>query len=147
MTIALRPGGAGDVSTMPPSSAHARLSAKVLHVKLQGQTRQHHCHWPGCDADVPPAKWGCSKHWFTLPKPLRDRVWAAYVPGQEVTATASAQYVVVAREVQDWIAQQELNSPPEAGDQRAAPLEQWAGLTKGSSAEAIDRLIFEIEFP
>ena len=74
------------------------------YVVRQGQTRDHECHWPDCTRQVPPAMWGCRQHWFTLPKRLRDRVWAAYVPGQEVSGTPSDEYVAVAREVQDWIA-------------------------------------------
>jgi hypothetical protein len=63
----------------------------------------HHCHWPTCKREVPPAMWGCKPHWFRLPKYLRDKVWAAYVPGQEITKTPSRQYIDVAHEVQDWI--------------------------------------------
>ena len=64
---------------------------------------QHTCHWPGCGKAVPPAMWGCKQHWFALPKALRDRIWATYRPGQEITKTPSAAYLEVAREVQDWI--------------------------------------------
>lgn len=76
---------------------------KVQYVKSQGQTRDHHCHWPGCNASVPPALWGCYKHWMMLPKHLRDKVWAAYRPGQEVNMTPSVEYLEVAEEVQKWI--------------------------------------------
>ena len=51
---------------------------KRAYVKSQPQTREHTCHWPGCKKQVPPAMWGCKKHWFMLPKHLRDRIWAAY---------------------------------------------------------------------
>lgn len=63
----------------------------------------HTCHWPGCEKHVPPAMWGCRIHWFTLPKFLRDKVWATYVPGQEITKTPSENYLKVANEVQQWI--------------------------------------------
>lgn len=76
-------------------------------------TRDHQCHWPGCDAQVPPAMWGCTRHWFTLPKALRDRVWAAYVPGQEVTMTPSEAYMNVAHEVQRWIEQHLESKKPQ----------------------------------
>lgn len=76
---------------------------KVAYVKSQGQTRKHHCHWPDCDRNVPPAMWGCKEHWFKLPKRLRDRIWATYKPGQEVTMTPSEAYMKVALEVQQWI--------------------------------------------
>lgn len=90
------------------------IGAKVEHVRTEiaadaGEHR-HHCHWPGCDEDVPPATWGCYRHWKMLPKSLRDRIWATYRPGQEITKTPSRDYVAVAREVQRWI---EANHPPE----------------------------------
>lgn len=78
-------------------------TSKAEYVKSQGQTRRHHCHWPDCNAQVPPAMWGCKKHWFMLPKTLRDKIWATYQPGQEVTLTPSAAYLEAAQEVQDWI--------------------------------------------
>lgn len=84
----------------------ATKSEKVEYVKRQGQSRDHHCHWTGCDKQCPPAMWGCKKHWFMLPKHLRDRVWAAYRPGQEVNMTPSREYLEVAREIELWIASQ-----------------------------------------
>jgi hypothetical protein len=64
----------------------------------------HTCHWPGCGKAVAPSMWGCKRHWFMLPLVLRNKVWAAYRPGQEISKTPSPEYVAVAREVQDWIA-------------------------------------------
>jgi len=64
---------------------------------------RHTCHWPSCNAVVPPSMWGCRNHWFMLPKALRDEVWAAYRPGQELTKAPSAKYIEVARKVQQWI--------------------------------------------
>jgi hypothetical protein len=84
---------------------------KVRYVKSQGQTRKHHCHWPGCPKQVPPAMWGCYPHWMRLPKSLRDRIWATFRPGQEVSQTPSREYVEVAREVQAWIKAQEVERP------------------------------------
>jgi hypothetical protein len=66
----------------------------------------HTCHWPGCPKKVPPAMWGCSKHWFALPLALRNRIWSTYRPGQEVTKTPSVEYLIAAREVQEWIARE-----------------------------------------
>lgn len=48
--------------------------------------------------------WGCRPHWFRLPKQHRDAIWAAYVPGQEITKTPSPQYIATAKVVQEWIA-------------------------------------------
>lgn len=77
---------------------------KADYVRAQVQTRAHHCHWPGCDKQVPPAMWGCRSHWFTLPDWLRARIWRTYRPGQETTMTPSVEYVAAAQAVQTWIA-------------------------------------------
>lgn len=82
------------------------LGEKVAYVKRQSQTRNHHCHWPGCDKQVPPAMWGCKAHWFKLPTSLRNRIWATYKPGQEVSGTPSAAYLEAADAVQKWIKEQ-----------------------------------------
>ena len=80
------------------------IKQKVDYVLGQPQTRNHQCHWPGCGEQVPPAVWGCKAHWYQLPRGLRNKVWRAYQPGQEVDLTPSAAYIAVAREIQDWIA-------------------------------------------
>jgi hypothetical protein len=33
-------------------------------------------------ASVPPEMLMCRKHWYMVPKPIRDRVWAEYRHGQ-----------------------------------------------------------------
>lgn len=76
---------------------------KADYVRGQGQTRNHHCHWPGCEKQVPPAMWGCKPHWLRLPWALRNKIWATYVPGQEINGTPSEAYLQAAAEVQAWI--------------------------------------------
>lgn len=71
---------------------------------------KHTCHWPECKIEVLPNMWGCSPHWFRLPKNLRNRIWATYRPGQEITKTPSSAYIVAAKQVQDWIAEQEIRA-------------------------------------
>lgn len=66
---------------------------------------KHTCHWYGCTKEVPPAMWGCKQHWFTLPKSLRDRIWATYVPGQEIRKDPSESYMRVIGQVDEWIKQ------------------------------------------
>lgn len=73
------------------------------HVRASRQSRRHTCHWPGCTTQCPPVMWGCKKHWFKLPKFLRDKIWDAYVPGQEERLDPSSEYLDVAHEVQEWI--------------------------------------------
>lgn len=80
-------------------------AAKVAYVRRARQTRNHTCHWPGCTQQVPPAMWGCKRHWFELPKGLRDRIWETYHPGQEETLTPSEAYLQAAEAVQRWIAE------------------------------------------
>lgn len=87
--------------------------SKAEYVRRQKQTRFHTCHWPGCEAQVPPAMWGCKKHWFRLPQYLRNRIWSTYRPGQEKTLSPSAAYIAAAEEVQAWIRQQTTPEPTE----------------------------------
>lgn len=85
-----------------PASALDNIGAKAAYVRSQGQTRDHLCHWPSCTRQVPPAAWGCRSHWNTLPAELRDRIWRAYRPGQELDGTPSREYLEVAREAHRW---------------------------------------------
>lgn len=108
---------------MPPIDGHSKKD-KVAYVKGQGQTRDHHCHWPGCDKQVPPAMWGCCKHWMLLPKHLRDKIWATYRVGQEVTMSPSNEYLDAATEVQEWIvANYQPNGAPVARRESAEWIE------------------------
>lgn len=83
--------------------AQCRAVEAAIRARGPAPKHRHTCHWPGCERDVPPAMWGCSPHWFSLPKPLRDDIWRAYRPGQEITKTPSDAYVAAARAVQRWI--------------------------------------------
>ncbi len=71
--------------------------------RRQASEGKHMCHWPTCDKVAPPKMWGCRDHWFRLPKILRDKIWAAYVPGQEVRKDPSPQYLAVMDEVEAFI--------------------------------------------
>lgn len=79
------------------------MNTKSEYVKSQPQRRPHECHWPGCRKQVPPAMWGCKAHWFKLPLHLRNKIWAAYSPGQEIRMDPSEAYIEAALEVQRWI--------------------------------------------
>ncbi len=79
------------------------IKEKAKHVKSQGQTRKHTCHWPSCDKQCPPAMWGCKYHWFKLPKHLRDKIWQTYRVGQEISGRVSKAYLAAADEVEKWI--------------------------------------------
>lgn len=49
-------------------------------------TKNHRCAARGCKRRVPIKMLMCRAHWYTVPKPIRDRVWATYRPGQEAVA-------------------------------------------------------------
>lgn len=82
------------------------IADKVAHVRSAGQTRSHHCHYPGCEVAVPPAMHMCKAHWLSLPKRLRDKIWEEYRIGQEETLSPSRDYLTVFEEVQAWCRKQ-----------------------------------------
>lgn len=53
----------------------------------------HLCHAKGCEKEVPPARLMCLAHWRMVPRPLQNRVWATYCPGQEIRKDPSAEYL------------------------------------------------------
>jgi hypothetical protein len=81
----------------------ATIEQKRRYVVKSKQTREHHCHWPGCEELVPPAKWGCLKHWKMLPLELRNLIWQTYRIGQETNLTPSKAYIAAANKVQKWV--------------------------------------------
>jgi hypothetical protein len=44
---------------------------------LPSAPADHLCPWPKCAKAVPPAAWGCRRHWMMLPAPLRRQYWIA----------------------------------------------------------------------
>lgn len=67
----------------------------------------HTCHARGCDVPVPPKMFMCRAHWYSLPKSMRDAVWAEYRTGQEVRKDPTDAYLIVTRECIDWLAAKE----------------------------------------
>ncbi len=53
----------------------------------------HECHAINCTRIVPPKFLMCATHWRMVPKPLQARVWAAYVPGQEIRKDPTPEYM------------------------------------------------------
>lgn len=49
----------------------------------------------------------CKKHWFTLPKIMRDRIWATYRAGQCDDWQISHAYADAAREAVIWLGRHE----------------------------------------
>lgn len=71
------------------------------------RTQEHHCHARGCTIAVPPAMFMCKRHWFMLPKPMRDAIWQTYRKGQEIDKSPSAAYLDNARAAILWLAEKE----------------------------------------
>lgn len=67
----------------------------------------HTCHATGCTVRVPREMFMCRRHWFTLPKAMRDRIWRAYRDGQCDDWKISHEYANAAREAVQFIAAKE----------------------------------------
>lgn len=70
-------------------------------------TSTHYCHAKHCNKPVPPSMFMCRSHWYALPRPMRDRIWATYRPGQERDKRPSHEYLDAADAAIDFIAQKE----------------------------------------
>lgn len=46
----------------------------------------------------------CRKHWFMVPKKLRDSIWSNYRPGQEIDKQPTQRYLEVTNEAIEFVA-------------------------------------------
>ena len=67
----------------------------------------HVCHATRCKISVPPAMLMCKRHWFMVPKRIRDEVWRTYRTGQEVDKNPSETYMVAYRKAVNAVDQKE----------------------------------------
>lgn len=67
----------------------------------------HTCHAAGCNKHVPPEMFMCRRHWFLLPKPMRDDIWGAYRQGQCDDWGISHDYAEAARVAIKYLAEKE----------------------------------------
>lgn len=44
----------------------------------------HNCHARNCEVPVPPKMLMCRRHWYMVPREMRNRVWNTYQRGQEI---------------------------------------------------------------
>lgn len=72
---------------------------------------KHLCHATACSVAVPPEMWGCRRHWFMIPKVIRDRIWRAYRVGQCDDMNPSREYCLVAKDAVIFIAYREGRQP------------------------------------
>lgn len=67
----------------------------------------HECPYPGCAEQVDASRLACRRHWYALPKDVRDRIWASYKPDQTIL-TASGEYLDALQDAMAaWTAQAE----------------------------------------
>jgi len=86
----------------------------------------HKCHWPTCTRRVAPKLWGCRGHWFLLPKRIREAIWIAYVPGQEVLKNPTTAYLDAAKAAREWaLAYERVKAEKEKG--RLVQLDMFGG--------------------
>lgn len=75
-----------------PNAKHEpELTYGTLHTLSDAPEEvKHACMWPACDMQIA-TRWAfCFKHWFRMPKWLRDKIAAAYVPGQKLRSDIAA---------------------------------------------------------
>lgn len=63
----------------------------------------HTCHAYRCEVPVPPKMFMCKKHWYKLPKHMRDGIWARYRPGQEIDKRPTIDYINYADMCIKWL--------------------------------------------
>lgn len=68
---------------------------------------EHHCHAIGCEIPVPPKMFTCRRHWYMLPKAMRDEIWENYRPGQEIDKSPTGAYLVAACKARMYLAEKE----------------------------------------
>ena len=71
----------------------------------------HHCHATNCKIRVPPEMFMCKRHWFSLPKHMRDLIWRTYRVGQCDDMNPSNSYCQIARSCVVFIAEKEGIEP------------------------------------
>ena len=71
----------------------------------------HRCHATDCQVEVPPIMFMCRRHWFTLPKHMRDEIWRTYRAGQCDDWQISKEYSEAAKTAIKFIAAKEGKVP------------------------------------
>jgi hypothetical protein len=84
-----------------------RRSTSVPPKSVAPPPAKHLCHAEGCRVEVSPKFCMCSRHWFLVPKILRDEVWASYVPGQETRKDPSQRSLRAIHEAVEAVARLE----------------------------------------
>jgi hypothetical protein len=62
----------------------------------------HRCRAVACAVEVEPHLLMCKRHWFMVPKPLRQRVWQTYRAGDYLDAAKAAIAAIAAVEEREF---------------------------------------------
>lgn len=54
------------------------------------------CPVAGCNERIDPTRLMCRRHWYRVPRPLRDRVWATWRSGQGIVSNEHQEVVLAA---------------------------------------------------
>lgn len=69
---------------------------------------KHTCHARNCEVTTPRKMFMCRRHWYMLPKEMRDAVWATYTTGQERDISkVTREYLVATRTAINYIHEKE----------------------------------------
>lgn len=90
-----------------PYDGRTRKQGHAVGNTARPACRGHVCHANGCDVAVPPKMLMCVKHWWMVPKPLRDRIWATYRLFQEVNRDPTPEYMQAVHAAIDAVARKE----------------------------------------
>lgn len=69
----------------------------------------HRCPSPGCEERVPSGRYACRRHWFTIPKPLRDELWQAF----RTEGIFSEEYIAAAAACKEFLKETHADPDPE----------------------------------
>lgn len=83
------------------------------------------CAWPGCGVTAKRGRLMCYRHWVSLPKQLRARIWEHYRPGQNAL-TCSPEYREALRDVLAYARRVNAEAEQDADRQRQAEHDQEA---------------------
>jgi len=76
----------------------------------------HRCPAPDCRNQVPDNQLACRMHWFTLPLPIRKKVWHAY----RVYGPGSLDHLEAITEATDWLEENHKVQAAKRGNPRGA---------------------------
>lgn len=91
--------------------SHSKYGRCALDDGHEGKHRpwpaHRECHATGCARLVPPRLLMCGRHWKMVPRPLQQRVWFAYVEGQELRRDPTDAYLEAVRAAVEAVAAKE----------------------------------------